>query len=88
MEKRQLLGNDIDWRDLIRHVFHDRVVVELSEGELPVALLVPIERPKSMANLDKALRSTPRLADELSSFESDIIDGKASLNELDDPWES
>jgi len=50
-----------DWPNLVRHVVRNRVVVELAEGELPVAMLVPIDRPKTMADLDKALRLLPSL---------------------------
>ena len=52
-------------------------------------MLVPVERRKEMAELDVALRLLPRLgADEATSFEADIQEVRASMSELDDPWES
>ena len=88
MERHEISTDKIDWPNLVRHVVRDRVVVELAEGELPVAMLVPIERPKTMADLDKALRQIPRLGEEATSFEADIREIRASMKELDDPWES
>ncbi len=88
MERHEISTDKIDWPNLVRHVVRDRVVVELAEGELPVAMLVPIERPKTMADLDKALRQIPRLGEEATSFEADIREIRASMKELDDPWAS
>lgn len=64
MERHEILTDKIDWPNLVRHVVRDRVVVELAEEELPVTMLVPIERPKTMADLDKALRTLPRLCED------------------------
>lgn len=83
MERHEISTDKIDWPNLVRHVVRDRVVVELAEGELPVAMLVPIERPKTMADLDKALRQIPRLGEEATCFEADIhakIVASLSLN--------
>lgn len=88
MERHEILTEKIDWPNLVRHVVRDRVVVELAEGELPVAMLVPIDRPKTMADLDKALRLLPTMGDDAVSFEADIQDIRASMKDLDDPWES
>jgi hypothetical protein len=52
-------------------------------------MLVPIERRKTMAELDAALRLLPRLgADDATNFEADIQEVRASMSELDDPWAS
>jgi hypothetical protein len=89
MERHEISTEKIDWPELVRHVACERVVVELSEGQRPIAMLVPIERPKTMAELDVALRLLPPLgADEAKSFEADIQEVRASMSELDDPWES
>ena len=53
MERHEISTEKIDWPNLVRHVVRDRVAVELAEGELPIAMLIPIERPKTMADLDK-----------------------------------
>lgn len=51
-------------------------------------MLVPIERPRSMADLDAALRQLPRLGADATSFEEDVQEVRASMKELDDPWAS
>lgn len=89
MERHDISTEKMDWPNLVRHVVRDRVVVELSDGELPIAMLVPIERPRTMADLDAALRRLPRLGEEdVNRFEADIREVRASMKELDDPWES
>ncbi len=57
METREISNENIDWPNLVRHVVRDKVVVVLTEGERSVAMLVPIEHPKTMAELDAALRA-------------------------------
>jgi len=88
MERHEISTEKIDWPSLVRHVVRDKVVVELADGELPIAMLVPIERPRTMADLDAALRQLPRLGEDATSFEADIQEVRASMKELDDPWES
>ena len=78
MERHEISTEQIDWHTLVWHVARDRVVVELSEGERPIAMLVPVERPRTMAELDAALRQLPRLGDDVSSFEADIDVARAS----------
>jgi hypothetical protein len=87
MERHEISTEKIDWPSLVRHVVRDRVVVELADGELPIAMLVPIEQPRTMADLDAALRKIPRLGEEAISFEEDLQKIRASMTELDDPWE-
>ncbi len=88
MERHEISTEKIDWPSLVRHVVRDRVIVELADGELPIAMLVPIERPRTMADLDAALRKIPRLGEDAISFEADIQEVRASMRKLDDPWES
>ncbi len=88
MERQEILSPQIDWPGLVRHVARDQVTVELSEGEVPVAKLVPIERSKTMADLDRALRQIPPLGDDAKSYEEDIESFRSSLQSLDDKWES
>ena len=88
MERHEISTEKIDWPSLVRHVVRDKVVAELADGELPIAMLVPIERPRAMADLDAALRKIPRLGEDGISFEEDIQKVRASMTELDDPWES
>jgi antitoxin (DNA-binding transcriptional repressor) of toxin-antitoxin stability system len=78
MERHEILSVKIDWPNLVRHVVRDRVVVELAEGERPVAMLVPIERPGTLADLDAALRKLPRLGEDATSFEAaKLVDSKS-----------
>jgi hypothetical protein len=52
-------------------------------------MLDPIESRKTMAELDDALRLLPRLgADDATNSDADILEVRASMSELDDPWES
>jgi hypothetical protein len=88
MERHEISTEKMDWPSLVRHVVRDRVVVELADGELPIAMLVPIERPRTMADLDAALRKIPRLGEDAISLEEDLQKVRASMTELDDPWES
>ena len=88
MERHEISTEKIDWPNLVRHVVRDKVIVELAEGELPVAMLVPIERPRTMADLDSALRQLPRLGEDATSYEKDIQEVRALMTELDDPWAS
>lgn len=88
MERHEISTEKIDWPNLVRHVVRDKVIVELADGELPIAMLVPIERPRTMADLDAALCQLPRLGEDATSFEADLQNFRTSLKELDDPWES
>ena len=88
MERHEFLSTKIDWPNLVRHVVRDRVVVELAEGHVPVARLVPVDEPKSLSELDRALRQLPLLGDDAASFEADVNEVRSSMTELDDPWES
>ncbi len=88
MERHEISTEKMDWPNLVRHVVRDKVVVELAEGERPIAMLVPIESPRTMADLDAALRQITRLGDDAKSLEADIQEDRASMKELDDPWES
>ena len=88
MERHEISTEKIDWPNLVRHVVRDKVTVELVEGDLPIAMLVPIERPKTMADLDAALRQIPRIGEDAMAFEADIQEARSSMKELDDPWES
>jgi hypothetical protein len=87
MERREIQSTAINWPALVRHVADDQVVVELADGHVAMARLVPIQKPKSFADLDRALRKLPPLGDDAESFEADVRDVLASMKPLDDPWE-
>jgi hypothetical protein len=88
LERHEISTEKINWPNLVRHVVRDKVVIELAEGELPIAMLVPIESPRTMAALDAALRQLPRIGDDATSFEANLQEVRTSMKELDDPWES
>lgn len=48
MERHDVLINKIDWPNLLQHVVRDKVAVELVEGQVPIAKLIPVEPPKTM----------------------------------------
>ncbi len=88
MERQEILSQNIDWQGLVRHVSRDQVTVELSEGAVAVARLVPIRKPVTMAELDQMLRKLPHLGDDAVLFEKDLKNARSAIQELDDPWES
>ncbi len=88
MERHEILSPAINWPELVRHVVDDQVVVELAVGQIAVARLVPICKPKTFADLDYALRQLPSLGEDAECFEADIREVRSSMKPLDDPWES
>lgn len=73
MERIELSAANINLSDIVKHVSRDRVIVELSEGHVPLARIVPIERPRSLADLDQALRKIAKLGDDTDSFAQDVL---------------
>lgn len=49
MERHEISTEKVDWPELVRHVARIRGVVELSEGQRPIAMSVPVERRRTMA---------------------------------------
>lgn len=88
MERIEVSTANINLSDLAKQVSRDRVSVELFEGQVPLARIVPIEKPHSMADLDQALREIPRLGEDAAAFDRDVQAVRKSLGALDDPWES
>ena len=78
MERHEILSTNLDWPSLVRHVAKDQVVVELADGEVAVARLVPVGKPKTMEDLDCALRQLPPLGDDAEAFEEDIRELRSS----------
>ncbi len=88
MEKIEISTTNVTLADIVKHVSRDRVIVEFSDGQIPLARIVPIEKPHSMSELDQALRDCSRLGDDADLFANDVLFVRQSLEELDDPWES
>lgn len=88
VEKIEISNTDISLSDIVKHVSRDRVTIELSVGQVPLARIVPIAKTQTMTELDRALRDCSRLGDDAESFAHDVLSVRQSIGELDDPWES
>ncbi len=88
MERIEISNTNISLSDIVKRVSRDRVTIELSDGEFPLARIVPIAKAQTMTELDRALRDCDRLGDDAESFEKDILSVRESNGKLDDPWES
>lgn len=88
MERIEISTVNVSLSELVKHVSRDRVIVELSDGEVPLARIVPIDKPQSMSDLDRALRNCSRLGEDATPFADDVLSVRQSMGELDDPWES
>ncbi len=88
MEKVDILNPDIDWAHLIRHVARDQISVELSEGSIAIAEVVPKKTPILMKDFAAFMNSIPLLGDDADSFASDIESSRRIFTEVSDPWES
>jgi hypothetical protein len=88
MERIEVSATNINLFELAHRVSLNRISVELAEGEVPLALIVPVEKPHSMTELDRALRNCVRLEEDAESFAQDVLSVRQSLGELDDPWAS
>lgn len=88
MEKIEISNTNINLSDIVKHVSRDRVTIELSDGQVPLARIVPIAQLHSMVDLDRALRNCTRLAEDAESYANDVLSVRQSIGELDDPWES
>jgi antitoxin (DNA-binding transcriptional repressor) of toxin-antitoxin stability system len=88
MERIDISTANVSLSDIVKHVSRDRVIVELSDGQVPMARIVPIDKPQSMSDLDRALRDCARLGEDAEQFADDVLSVRQSIGELDDPWES
>ncbi len=88
MERIEISSAHISLSELVKHVSRDQVSIELAEGSVPLAKIVPIASKRSMADLDQALRENSKLGDDADGFAQDVLSVRRSIGELDDPWES
>jgi hypothetical protein len=88
MERIEISNPNVSLSDIVKHVSRDRISVELSDGQVPLAIIVPIDKPTTMADLDRTLRACTRLGDDAEAFSRDVLSVRQSIGELDDPWES
>ena len=88
MERIEISTSNTSLSDLVKHVSQDRVSIEVSEDQVPLAMIVPIDKTRSMDDLDRALRGCSRLGEDTEAFARDVLDVRQSIGELDSPWES
>ncbi len=88
MEKREISNAEIDWVDLFRHVAREQVSVELADGSIAIAEVVPKKNPISLKDFVVLMDSLPSLGEEAESFSKDIEEVRRSYQDSDDPWES
>ncbi|MEX1028229.1 MAG: hypothetical protein WD049_09530 [Candidatus Paceibacterota bacterium] len=88
MEKIEISNASINLLEIVQQVARNHVSVELSEGQVPLARIVPIDKSHSMADLDRALRAGTGLGEDAEAYAKDVLSIRQSLGELDDPWES
>jgi len=72
MKKADILNPDIGWAHLIRQVAKDQISVELSEGSIAIAEVVPKKTPILMKDFAAFMNSTPHLGEDADSFANDI----------------
>ena len=48
MEKQDISNPNIDWANLVRHVAKDQVTVELADGSVPIAQVIPMKKSISI----------------------------------------
>jgi hypothetical protein len=88
MEKIEISTAKTDLTEIARYVSKNRVTIELVDGEVALARIVPLEQKHSMAELDRAMRDAQRLGEDAHSFATDVLSARPSIGELVDPWES
>ena len=88
MEKADISIPNINWAHLVRHVAKDQVSVELSDGSIAIAEVVPKKVPILMKDFAAFMNSIPSLGDDADSFAADIDSSRKIFNETPDPWES
>ncbi len=87
MERIEISNPNVSLSDIVKHVSRDRISVELSDGQVPLAIIVPIDKPTT-TDLDRALRACTRLGDDAEAFSRDVLSVRQSIGEFDAPWES
>jgi hypothetical protein len=88
MEKHEISNSEIDWISLFRHVASDQVTVEIADGAIAIAEIVPKKKPLAVKDLPALMASLPPLGHDASSFANDVEEGRKVFRLDDDPWES
>ena len=82
MEKANILNQDIDWANLVRHVARDQVCVELSDGSIAIAEVVPKKTPILMRDFAAFMGSIPQLGEDAESFAKDIESSRRIFKQI------
>jgi hypothetical protein len=88
MEKQDISNPDLDWASLVRHVARDRVTVELADGSVAIAEVVPKVCPVSMKDFASIMATIPLLGPDAEVFAQDIEAVRRNFSDVNDPWES
>jgi hypothetical protein len=88
MEKQDISNPNIDWAGLVRHVAADQVTVELADGTVAIAQVVPMKKSISIKDFASLMSSLPSLGDDAESFARDVEAVRNGFKEASDPWES
>jgi hypothetical protein len=87
MEKQDISIPGIDWASLVRHVAKDQVTIELAEGTVAIARVVPVTKPVSMKDFASIMSAIPSLGDDAESFANDVESVRNCFKQVADPWE-
>ncbi len=88
MEKQDISNPSVDWVSLVRHVAADQVTVELSDGAVAIAQVVPVKKSISMKDFALIMSRLPSLGEDAASFARDVESARSNFKEVSDPWES
>lgn len=88
MEKQDISNPNIDWASLVRHVAKDQVTIELADGTVAIAQVIPIKKSVAMKDFAAMMNSLPSLGKDAESFARDVEATRSSFKEESDPWES
>ncbi len=88
MEKFDISNTSVDWASLVRHVAADQVAVELSDGSVAIAQVVPLKKSVTMKDFASIMSRLPSLSEDASSFAKDVETARQNFRDVTDPWES
>ena len=88
MEKQDISNPNIDWASLVRHVAKDQITVELADGAIAIAKVIPIKKSVSIKDFAAMMGLLPSLGEDVESFARDVEAARSSFKQVSDPWES
>lgn len=88
MEKQDISNPNIDWASLVRHVAKDPITVELADGTVAIAQVIPMKKSVSIKDFTARMSSLPSLGDDAQTFANDVEAVRRSFKQVADPWES